>query len=66
MDGRVHLTRHVSLDELGGRYRSERNSRVKERLPTILHPYEGKMVKKVSEMVERSERTVERWLAEWN
>jgi len=66
MVGRVHLTRHLPLDELRVMYRKEKNSRVKERLLAVLHLYEGKMVKEVSKMVERSERTVERWLAEWN
>jgi len=66
MVGRVHLTRQVSLDELRGRYRNEKNSRVKERLLAILHLYEGKMVKDVSKIVKRSERSIERWVAEWN
>jgi len=66
MVGRVHLTRQVSLDELRGRYRNEKNYRVKERLLAILHLYEGKMVKDVSKIVKRSERSIERWVAEWN
>ena len=66
MVGRVHLTRQVSLDELRGRYRSEKDSRVKERLLAILHLYEGKMVKEVSNIVKRSVRSIERWVREWN
>jgi len=66
MVGRVHLTRQVNLDELRGRYRSEKNTRVKERLLAILHLYEGKTVNEVSTIVERSVRSIERWLKEWN
>lgn len=66
MVGRVHLTRRVSLGELRGKYRSEKDTRVKERLLAILHLHEGKMVKEVSDMVERSARSIERWIKGWN
>ncbi len=66
MVGRVHLTMHVSLDELRSHYRNEKDSRVKERLLAILHLYEGKMVKEVSMVVKRSVRSIERWVREWN
>jgi putative transposase len=66
MVGRVHLTEQVSFDELRRRYRNEKNSRVEERLLSILHLYEGKMVKEVSKTVKRSERSIERWVVEWN
>jgi len=66
MVGKVHLTKQVSVDELRGRYRSEKDSRVKERLLAILHLYEGKMVKEVSTVVKRSIRSIERWVRQWN
>lgn len=66
MVGRVHLTKHISLDELRGRYRSEKNPRVKERLLAVLHLYEGKTVKEVSKVVKRSVRSIERWVKIWN
>ena len=66
MVGRVHLRRHASFDELRGRYRSEKNSRVKERLLAILHLYEGRTIGEVSRIVKRSARSVERWVSGWN
>ena len=58
--------RRVSLGELRGRYRSEKDSKVKERLLAILHLHEGKMVKDFSDIVERSARSMERWSMGWN
>lgn len=66
MVGRVHLTRKAAVDELKGRYRGERNSRVKERLLAILHLHEGRTIGEVSKIVKRSYRSIERWLKGWN
>jgi len=66
MVGKVHLTRQASVDELSGRYRNEKNARVKERLLALLHLYEGKTIAETSRIVRRSVRSIERWLAEWD
>ena len=66
MSRKVGLTGRASIDELRGRYRNEKNPRVKERLLAILHLYEGKMVKEVSKIIKRSARSIERWVREWN
>jgi transposase len=62
----VNLVRHLTREELEGRYRREKDSRLKERLQAILLLYEGKKTTDVASIVKRSRSTVENWISTWN
>lgn len=66
MPRRARIVKHLPREELDGRYRAERNGRVKERLLAILHLYDGKKVLDAAKSVKRCEKSVRNWLKRWN
>ena len=68
MSRTLNLVRHLTREELEGRYRREKDSKLKERLQVILLLlYEGKKkTTDVASIVKRSRSTVENWISAWN
>jgi transposase len=66
MPRKLNLVKHVTKEDLEGRYRREKGTRVKERLQAILLLYEGKKTTDVASTVRRSRSTVENWISAWN
>jgi len=66
MPRKLNLVEHLTREELEGRYRREKDSRLRERLQAILLLYEGKKTTDVSEIVRRSRSTIENWISAWN
>jgi transposase len=66
MPRKLNLVKHLTKEDLVGRFRREKDSRVKERLQTILLLYEGKKTTDVASIVRRSRSTIENWISAWN
>jgi transposase len=67
MPRRLNLARHLTKEELEGRYRREKDSRLRERLQAIMLLYEGKKTTTdVAGIVRRSRGTIENWIRAWN
>ena len=62
----IKLVKHLPQEELEHFYTKERDSRIKERLRTILKAYNGKKVIEIMPIVERCESTVRDWIRLWN
>jgi transposase len=66
MPRKLNLAKHLTKEELEGRYRREKDSRLKERIQAILLLYEGKRTTDVAGIVRRSRGTIENWIGAWN
>ena len=66
MPRKLNLVKHLTKEDLEGRYRREKDSRVKERLQAILLLYEGKKTTDVAGIARRSRSTIENWISAWN
>jgi transposase len=66
MPSKPSLVKHLSKEELEKAYKSEKDSRVKERLLAILLLYEGKKVPDAAALVRRCRSTLELWIRNWN
>lgn len=66
MPRKAALVMHLLKEELEEKYRREGEPRVKERLLTMLHLYEGRSIRETAKAVRRGERSVKRWLRRWN
>jgi len=66
MPSKPSLVKHLSKDQLEKAYKTEKNSRIKERLLAILLLYEGKKVPEVAALVRRCVSTIELWISKWN
>lgn len=60
------VIRHIKKGELEKLYQKEKDGRVKERLLAILELYEGNNIGMAGKVVRRSDRTIKRWLKQWN
>lgn len=66
MPSRPSLVKHLSKDDLEKTYKSEKNSRVRERLLAIRLLYKGKKVPDAAATVRRGRSTLELWIRNWN
>lgn len=66
MPKKPKVVKHLTREELEEKYKSEKNSMVKERLLALLHLYEGKGIPEVSRITKRSKSSIRRWLKKWN
>ena len=66
MPNKPSLIKYLSKDQLEKAYKSEKNSRVKERVLAILLLYEGKKVPEAAALVRRGVSTIELWISNWN
>lgn len=66
MTRKTSIIRHIPEAELEQLYREEKNSRIKERLQTILLLYRGYRADETAEILRRGYATVRRWKDAWN
>jgi len=66
MPNKPSLVKHLTKDQLEKAYKSEKYSRIKERLLAILLLYEEKKVPEVAALVRRGISTIELWISNWN
>lgn len=66
MPKKPNVIKHIRKGELKKAYLKEKDGRVKERLLAILELYDGKNIRDVEKVLRRSNRTIKRWLRQWN
>lgn len=66
MSRKITLIKHLSEKELEKTYKTENNSRTKEKLLAILHLYDGEKVSDAAAAVKRGRSTLELWIKNWN
>jgi putative transposase len=66
MTRKTEVIRHIPEKKLEQLYREEKNTRIKERLHTILLLYRGYRADETAEILRRSYATVRRWKDAWN
>ncbi len=60
------LVKHEKKETLEARFRKEKDPRIKERLMTILHFYDGMTIDQTAALTRRSASSVKRYLRRWN
>lgn len=63
---KININRHIIYEELIEKYRSEKNSKIKERLLIVSYLYEGKSIDEIVKLSKRCERTIWLWIKRWN
>ncbi len=66
MTRKIEIIRHIPEAELEQFYREEKNTRIKERLHTILLLYRGYRADETAKILRRGYATVRRWKDAWN